>query len=123
MNDGKAKQLYTIDRQLVLCTGIDGTAPLARAQDVKKQLGHTVMEWNRRVSALKVYTPDENLNAYLNGWALYQVIACRLMGRTSRYQNGGAYGFRDQLQDAAATLLLTGEWARRQLLKAWCAPV
>jgi cyclic beta-1,2-glucan synthetase len=120
MNDRKAKQLYTIDRQLVLCTGIDGTAPLARAQDVKKQLGHTVMEWNRRVSALKVYTPDENLNAYLNGWALYQVIACRLMGRTSRYQNGGAYGFRDQLQDAAATLLLTGEWARRQLLKA-CA--
>lgn len=62
---------------------------------------------------------DQALNRYLNGWAPYQIIACRLFGRTSLYQNGGAFGFRDQLQDVCAVLSVapragvTGPWPER----------
>lgn len=74
--------------------------------------------WQSRVSALTVTTPEPALDHYLNGWCLYQVAACRLMARTSQYQNGGAYGFRDQLQDAAALLFSWPERTREQLLLA-----
>ena len=66
---------------------------------------------------MTVETPDRELNQYLNGWCLYQVTACRLLGRTSRYQNGGAYGFRDQLQDTLALLPFDPAWIRDQLLR------
>ena len=69
------------------------------------------------VSAFQVKTPLETLNRYLNGWCLYQVIACRLLARTSHYQNGGAYGFRDQLQDTMALLPFSPKWACEQLLR------
>ena len=72
--------------------------------------------WRERVAALEITTPDEALNHYLNGWCLYQVTACRLMARTSQYQNGGAFGFRDQLQDVCALLFTWPERAREQLL-------
>ncbi len=74
--------------------------------------------WRRRVCAIQVETPDRELNAYLNGWALYQVLACRVFGRTSQYQNGGAYGFRDQLQDVCALLYTHPTQAREQILLA-----
>ena len=74
--------------------------------------------WKKKASALQVNTPDPALDRYLGGWCLYQVAACRLMARTSQYQNGGAYGFRDQLQDAAALLWTWPERTREQLLLA-----
>lgn len=51
----------------------------------------------------------------LNGWAVYQTIACRIMGRCSIYQSGGAIGFRDQLQDAVNMILISGEYAKEQI--------
>ncbi|MCI8304182.1 MAG: hypothetical protein HFF52_06085 [Lawsonibacter sp.] len=72
--------------------------------------------WRDKVSALTVKTPEGALDRYLNSWCLYQVIACRLMARTSQYQNGGAFGFRDQLQDAAALIYTWPERTREQLL-------
>ena len=78
----------------------------------------TVERWEEKVSSLKVFTPDEGLNRYLNSWCLYQVIACRLMARTSQYQNGGAFGFRDQLQDVLALVYTWPARAREQLLLA-----
>lgn len=73
--------------------------------------------WRGMVCPLTIETPDPALNRYLNGWCLYQVIACRLLGRTSRYQNGGAFGFRDQLQDALALLAVEPQWAKEQILR------
>ncbi len=78
----------------------------------------TLAWWRGKVSALTVKTPSGALDRYLNSWCLYQVAACRIMARTSQYQNGGAFGFRDQLQDAAALLYTWPERAREQLLLA-----
>lgn len=65
--------------------------PPERAEAEGEQV---VLDWRKKVSALRFSTPEPALDRYLNGWALYQVLACRLMARTSQYQNGGAYGFR-----------------------------
>ncbi len=78
----------------------------------------TLAWWKDKVSALTVKTPSGALDRYLNGWCLYQVTACRLMARTSQYQNGGAFGFRDQLQDAAALVYTWPGRTREQLLLA-----
>ena len=78
----------------------------------------TLRWWRERVSALRVETPSEALDRYLNGWCLYQTAACRVMARTSQYQNGGAFGFRDQLQDVSALLYTWPERTREQLVAA-----
>ncbi len=80
----------------------------------------TMDHWARLVRPFPIETPDEDLKRYLDGWALYQVIACRLYARTSLYQCGGAYGFRDQLQDACAALFTDPGLTKNQILRA-CA--
>jgi cellobiose phosphorylase len=62
--------------------------------------------WEGLTGDLEIDTPDPALNLMGNGWLAYQAISCRLWGRTAYYQMGGAYGFRDQLQDSLAWLLL-----------------
>ncbi len=74
----------------------------------------------RFLSRLEASTGDSPLDHYMNYWAAYQTVACRLEARGSLYQSGGAYGFRDQLQDAVNLLLLTPDYARQQIL-ACCA--
>ncbi|MFZ1827691.1 MAG: glycosyl transferase [Candidatus Competibacteraceae bacterium] len=72
--------------------------------------------WRHQLAAVQVQTPSPALDLMINGWAAYQTLGCRLWGRSAFYQSGGAFGFRDQLQDAAALVYYDPEWTRRQLL-------
>lgn len=72
--------------------------------------------WSEKLGAIHVNTPDKSLNILLNGWLLYQVISCRLWARSAFYQAGGAFGFRDQLQDSIAVLNIWPELTEKQIL-------
>ncbi|MFT8315411.1 MAG: glucoamylase family protein [Clostridium sp.] len=84
--------------------------------NVTREMWLTKTYWKNMLGKIKVKTPDETMNIMLNGWLMYQAISCRLWSRTAFYQSGGAYGFRDQLQDVMPLSFLRPKMTRKQIL-------
>jgi cyclic beta-1,2-glucan synthetase len=89
----------------------DGAKVQAAFEDVCRR-------WDALLGAVQVSTPDKGMDLLLNRWLLYQVLSCRVWGRSAFYQSGGAYGFRDQLQDVMALAYAAPAETRAQLLRA-----
>ena len=87
-----------------------------RVNAATRALGEVQTFWRHWLGGVQIQTPTPALDVMVNGWLAYQTLACRLWGRSAFYQSGGAYGFRDQLQDAAALLYHDPGLTRQQLL-------
>jgi cyclic beta-1,2-glucan synthetase len=96
----------------------DALDRLADSGPARAAAEQTVTRWNERLSAVTVRTPDPSFDVMLNRWLLYQALACRIWARSGLYQSSGAYGFRDQLQDAMALVYSEPALAREHILRA-----
>ncbi|MCX8104923.1 MAG: GH116 family glycosyl hydrolase [Ignavibacterium album] len=83
--------------------------------NVVKALDAVKKFWQEMFSTLEIYTPDEAMNLMVNKWLRYQAIAGRLWARTAYYQQSGAFGFRDQLQDSLVFLPINPKFTENQI--------
>ena len=92
---------------------------LNKYEDIKKaeeELENVKSYWKKLLGTIKVKTPDKSMDIMLNGWLMYQTIVCRVWARSGFYQSGGAFGFRDQLQDVMAVAYVEPNMTKEHIL-------
>ncbi|MDZ7757970.1 GH36-type glycosyl hydrolase domain-containing protein [Rhodohalobacter sp.] len=105
--DGEAKSEK--DAKEILLKYRDSEEAESALNDVKNY-------WSEKNGKVQVETPDKSIDLMVNGWLTYQNLSSRMWGRTAYYQAGGAFGFRDQLQDSMALLYVDPDLTRKQIL-------
>ncbi|MDD2900039.1 MAG: glucoamylase family protein [Desulfuromonadaceae bacterium] len=113
-------------REITCMLGQAGSSAEARSlvlryredRAVEEALSQTVAWWDTLLGTIEVHTPELAADLLINRWLQYQSISCRIWGRSACYQSGGAFGFRDQLQDVMACLYAKPGLAREQILLA-----
>ncbi len=111
-------------KEIVYTLGCAGSKPeaailaasFASPGAVARGLENVALRWRSMLSTVEVATPDPSMDLMENTWLKYQAISGRIWGRTAYYQTGGAYGFRDQLQDSQIWLSIDPERTKRQIL-------
>jgi cyclic beta-1,2-glucan synthetase len=83
---------------------------------VEEELEKTKLNWNEILNTINVRTPVDSLNIMMNGWLVYQTLTSRILGRTGYYQSGGAFGFRDQLQDTLGIKYIDSNYLKEQII-------
>ena len=96
---------------------LDNSYKYSKISNCISELENVKKYWRELVGKIHVKTPVESFNILLNGWLAYQTISCRLWGRTGFYQSGGAFGFRDQLQDTLGIKYYDFNFMKNQILK------
>ncbi|OLE54438.1 MAG: hypothetical protein AUG51_08195 [Acidobacteria bacterium 13_1_20CM_3_53_8] len=112
--------------EIVFLLGQSETSEDARAiverysqlHEVNEAFERVISHWDKILETIEVHTPDSAMDTILNRWLPYQTLSCRVLARTAFYQSGGAYGFRDQLQDVMALVYSRPDIARAQLTRA-----
>ncbi len=89
-----------------------------RSENTEDHLNRVHQYWQAVLGTIQVVTPQREIDLLVNGWLLYQTISCRMWSRSAFYQAGGAYGFRDQLQDSMALAVAAPDLYRAHLLRA-----
>ncbi len=101
-------------------TGMEETIKLIQQFKIPGAASAALLEvyhyWEQTLGVIKIDTPDPSMNILGNGWLLYQTLACRFNARSGFYQSGGAFGFRDQLQDSLALMHSKPQLVRNHIL-------
>jgi cyclic beta-1,2-glucan synthetase len=87
-------------------------------QNVEEAFLDVKRYWDETLTTITIKTPDPSMDLLVNRWLLYQTLACRIWARSAFYQSGGAFGFRDQLQDVMAMVYTHPEITRDQIVLA-----
>lgn len=113
------------DKTLIVVIGQYETA--AEIERCMRRFGNTIRAydalqkvidyWKELLGRIQVKTPDLSMDIMLNGWLMYQTLSCRYWSRSAFYQSGGAYGYRDQLQDSLAIGMLEPSLTREQIVR------
>lgn len=112
-------------KDIVITLGVDENAlnlqdvayKYANVNNTVSEYENTKRYWRELLGNIKVETPVESLNIMLNGWLLYQTLCSRMFARSGYYQSGGAYGFRDQLQDCIGLKYISPDFLRKQIIR------